>query len=344
MFLRLNTQIFSLVLMSLLAHVTLSGGRVASSLFVLEQGNSEVIAGLTYGLYGLMPALLALHIGRLVDRVGPKLIMRLSLFLMVTGLVLPAIHLSIASILVCAALSGLGFGGYVLAAHVSISLMKVEQVSDRTALYAWLQMGMSVSAVSGPFLIGLVIDTSNFSTAYLCLTSIVALGFIWSFFANIPKRKNHKEVETTSSILDDVKKDYSILRMYLFSMAVYLAWDCFAFMIPVLGHDRGYSAATIGSILSFFAVGTFVVRAMQPWLSRKSSEWKTLCVSYALACGVFMILPFAQSMAALCSISLIFGLSAGVGHPNVLNLILSTVDSSKSGEASGLRLMTGNFA
>lgn len=90
MFSGINPQIFSLVIMSLFTHVTLSGGRVASSLFVLQAGYSEIIAGLTYGLYGLMPALLALHIGRLVDRIGARRIMRLSLIIMVVGLTLPA--------------------------------------------------------------------------------------------------------------------------------------------------------------------------------------------------------------------------------------------------------------
>ena len=108
LFSRINPQIISLVGLSLLAHVTLSGGRVASSLFVLQEGHSEMIAGLTYGLYGLMPALLSLHMGRWVDRVGPRYIMRLSLIIIVLGLLLPAVHLSVATVLICAALSGLG--------------------------------------------------------------------------------------------------------------------------------------------------------------------------------------------------------------------------------------------
>lgn len=340
---RINPQIISLLLMSLLAHVTLSGGRVASSLFVLEQENSEFIAGLTYGLYGLMPALLSLHIGRLVDRVGSKKIMQLSLFIMVIGLILPALHMSLSSVLLCAALSGLGFGGYILAAHVSVSLMKVERASDRTGLYAWLQMGTSISAVAGPFLVGLIIDRFAFSMAYTCLAGVVFAGFFWSLFVSMPKHMPQKKAKKGESIVQDVIKDRSILRMYLFSMAIYLAWDCFAFMIPVLGHERGYSATSIGIVLSCFAIGTFVVRALQPWLARKSTEWKTLCIGYALAGCVFFLLPLANNLFMLCTLSLVFGFAAGVGHPNILNLILRTVSSDKAGEASGFRLMTGNL-
>lgn len=341
---RTNHQIISLVAISLLAHITLSGGRVASSLFVLQEDYSEVVAGLTYGLYGLMPALLALNIGRLVDQFGPRWIMRLSLAAMVLGLALPAIHLSLASVLLCAALGGLGFGGYILAAHVAVSLIKVENSSDRTGMFAWLQMGTAVSAVVGPFFVGIIIDTLGFSVAYVFLTLIVGSGLIGVFWADISDKVASKKGDNRSKLLRDVISDRSLLRIYLLSMSVYLAWDSFAFMIPVLGTERGYSASSIGIVLSFFAVGTFIVRAAQPWLSRKSTEWHTLRVSYAMSAVVFLLLMISNNIASLCVISLIFGISAGVGHPNILNLLLSHVDPDKSGEASGLRLMTGNFA
>ncbi len=340
----ISPQIIPLVAMSLLAHVTLSGGRVASSLLVLEYGYSEAIAGLTYGLYGLMPAVLSLHLGRVVDRVGPKHVMRLCLASMVLGLMLPALHLSLVSVLACATLGGLGFGGYILAAQVSVSLMPVDNASDRTGMFAWLQMGTSVSAVAGPVLVGVLIDSKGFSVAYTCLALIVGAGLLWSFRAKLPAAAEPTDAKSQDGILREVMRDGALFRIYLLSMAVYLAWDCFAFLIPVLGTERGYSAAEVGAVLSFFAVGTFVVRALQPWLSRRATEWRTLCVSYLVAAVVFGMLPFAQNTLLLCAISLAFGMSAGVGHPNIMNLILKRVGAEKSGEASGLRLMTGNMA
>ncbi len=340
----LNRQIIPLVGISLLAHVTLSGGRVASSLYVLQNGNSEVIAGLTYGLYGLMPALLAVFIGRLVDIAGPRLIMRVCLLAMVTGLILPALHLSLFTILLCAALGGLGFGGYILAAHVAVSLVEVERASDRTSMYAWQQMGMSVSAVTGPTFVGTLIDTQGYSVAYFCLTGLVLAGFLWALGADLPKGGGAMRKEKRTSILSDVLADRALLRIYLLSMSVYLAWDAFSFMIPVLGTAHGFPAATIGLILSFFAAGTFLVRAIQPWVSRKSTELRTLNVSFAASALVFTALAMTHNLMLLCVISLVFGLAAGVGHPNILKLLLEKVDPAKSGQASGLRLMTGNFA
>jgi predicted MFS family arabinose efflux permease len=334
------------MMISLLAHATLSGGRLASSLFVLQEGHSELIAGLTYALYGVMPALLSLYIGQWVDRVGPLLIIRISLTAIVIGLLMPIIHLSLPSILICSALSGLGFGGFILSANVSVSLMKVEHASDRIGLFGWLQMATAVSAVLGPSFIGLVIDNGNYLIAYACLVLIVFGGLLLSFNADIPDGVRPKKEEETkhSNAIMEVIKDRSLLRIYLLSMAVYFAWDCFAFMIPVLGSGRGYSASSIGFVLSCFAAGTFIIRALLPWLSRITTEWRTLAASYALAALIFILLPFASTLFLLSALSLVFGISAGVGHPNILNLLLRTVSPSRAGEASGLRIMTGNLA
>lgn len=274
-FLEKNKTIFTLVVLSFLAHMTLSGGRVASALFILHEGYSELIAGLTYGLYGLMPALLSLHMGRLIDSIGPRLVMRLSLLAIVLGLVIPVIHLSVLSILICAALSGLGFGGYILSAHVSVSFMNVEQSSDRTGLYAWLQIGTSISAVTGPLLVGLIIDNNSYNTTFAFLVCLTFVGLIWSLFVLIPQGVKDMQGLKQSSVIQDVIKDSSLLKIYLLSMSVYLVWDCFAFMVPVLGSERDYSAASIGMILSFFAAGTLAIRALMPWVSRRSSEWNT---------------------------------------------------------------------
>jgi len=330
--------------MALMAHVTLSGGRVASALYVLNTGNSEFVAGLTYGLYALLPAILAIHIGRIVDKVGTLKVMRLSLVIMFVSLAIPSLHLSLITVFLCAAMGGLGFSGFILSAQVMVSVMKVERSSDRTGMYAWLQMGTSTSAVIGPVLVGLVVDNNGFHLAYSCLTVILLCGLLWSFVATFPKGVSTSNNRKESKLLRDVLNSPVLLRIYLLSMAVYLAWDCFAFMIPVLGVERDLSASSVGLILSFFAIGTFIVRAIQPWLSRISTEWLTLRMAFMLSAFVYISLLFTESVGFLCLLSMLFGISAGVGHPNIISLVLVNVNPDKAGEATGLRLMTGNFA
>lgn len=58
-----------IVLMCLLSHSGFGGSRVAISLYALDQGATQVTIGILMALYAVCPLLLAVHVGRLADRV-----------------------------------------------------------------------------------------------------------------------------------------------------------------------------------------------------------------------------------------------------------------------------------
>ncbi len=339
-----NPQIFSLIAVSVLAHVTMSGGRVSASLFALQHGGSGFSAGIAYSLYGLLPALLSLHMGRWIDKIGPRTVMRASLVSMIVGLSLPFFWPILPIVFLSAALGGFGFGTYMLAANVAVSYMDFRHEGDRIGMIGWLQLGNSVSSVVGPTLVGTIIDHHGFSAAFGTLALIVLCSLTVSYRVNLPSgTRDPGEAKGGGSIVRTVFTNPRLLRIYILAMTVSLSWDGFNFMVPVLGHERGYTATTVGMILSCFAVGTFAVRAALPWLSRQLSEWRMLCLAFAMTAAVFFLLPLAKASFVLASLGFIFGLAAGVGQPNILNLIYRAMPAGKAGEGAGLRSMMGNL-
>lgn len=343
-FSRHQLQIFSLIAVSILAHVTLGGGRVAGSLYMLKFGGSETLAGLAYSGYCLMPALLSLHMGRWIDRVGSRRVMRVCQGLMVAGLLCPTVWPSLPTVLLASVIGGFGFGGYMLAATVAVSVMPFEREGERVGMIGWLQMGNSVSAVAGPSISGLMIDHFGFAAAYGTLAALVAASLIASFCVDVPggagqprAAKPHKE-----SVVRRVFTDPRLLRIYVLAMVVSMSYDGFSFMMPVLGHERGFSATTIGLILSSFAVGSFAVRALLPWLSRHLPEWRMMSLAFGFSTLAFMLLPFAGLPWLMAALGLLLGMAVGVGQPNILSLIYTAMPPGKAGEGAGLRSMMGN--
>lgn len=341
---RINPQIFSLISVSLFAHVTMSGGRVSASLFALQSGHGEAMAGVAYSLYCLLPALLSLHMGRWIDNVGPRRVMHISLAMMIAGLLLPVIYVSLPMVLLTAALSGFGFGSYMLAANVAVSYMELEHESDRVGMLAWLQMGNSVSAVVGPSMSGLMIDHFGFRAAFGLLAVIVMGSMTLSYRVNLPDSVREQKTRSTGlGVMREVFSDTRLLRIYLLAMTISMSSDGFAFMAPVLGHERGYSATQVGLVLSAFAAGTFAIRIVLPWLSRRFPEWRMLAIAFGLTAVVFFLLPLAHDSLLHAALGFVFGLAAGVGQPNILNLIYRAMPTGKQGEGAGLRSMMGNF-
>src|SRR6185503_14006204 len=78
-----------IVLMCALSHSGFGGSRVAISLYALNQGASQFTIGVLMALYAVCPLFLALYVGRLADRVGPRLPMLIGTIGVIVGLLLP---------------------------------------------------------------------------------------------------------------------------------------------------------------------------------------------------------------------------------------------------------------
>lgn len=341
---RNQIQVLSLISVSMLAHITMGGGRVAASLFMLRHGGSEALAGIAYSGYSLLPAILSLMMGKWIDKVGTRRVMRSSQIIMITGLLVPACWQNMVSVLLSAVVCGFGFASYMLAANVAVSMMPVQHDGERVGMLGWLAMGNSVAAVGGPTLTGFMIDHGGFGAAYATMAAIVITSLGVSFLVDVPGASGRPQKGSggDGSIVKMVFSNPRILRIYLLAMVTSMLYDGFAFMTPVLGHERGFSATTIGAIMSAFAVGTFAVRTILPWLSRRLPEWRMLTLTFGIAAASFLMLPLADKGWIHAALGFMFGLSAGAGQPNILSLIYRAMPEGKAGEGAGLRSMMGN--
>ncbi|OGA40423.1 MAG: hypothetical protein A3G24_15080 [Betaproteobacteria bacterium RIFCSPLOWO2_12_FULL_62_13] len=65
--------IYILVLLAFLMHVGFAGSRLAVPLFAVDQGATPFVVGTVVALYAALPAVLALAVGRMTDRLGFKI-------------------------------------------------------------------------------------------------------------------------------------------------------------------------------------------------------------------------------------------------------------------------------
>ena len=80
--------------------------KVLVSLFAIELGASQFVIGVMIAAYSIFPALLALYVGRLTDRLGVRLPMLIGSLGVAVGLFLPWAFESMAALYASAALIG----------------------------------------------------------------------------------------------------------------------------------------------------------------------------------------------------------------------------------------------
>ena len=101
----------------------------------------------------------------------------------------------------------------------------------------------------------------------------------------------------------------SLREVLIVSTLFSMAWETFAFAVPIYGAGVGLSATTIGTILGAFALATFAVRLALPALSRRSREWRLVAVALAIACAIFLGFPFFERGPLL--LAFVLGLGSG---------------------------------
>jgi MFS family permease len=117
-------------------------------------------------------------------------------------------------------------------------------------------------------------------------------------------------------------------------------WDVHAFMVPLLGHDRGLSASSIGMILGAFALAGTAMRLTLPWVVHRLPEMRVVGAAMLLTAMWFALYPFAEQAWHMMLLSSLLGMTLGAVQPLIMSTLHQVTPRQRQGEALGLRMMT----
>jgi sugar phosphate permease len=114
------------------------------------------------------------------------------------------------------------------------------------------------------------------------------------------------------------------------------------FLVPVIGHERGFSATEIGAILGAFALAATAVRLAMPWLASRLREAVVIGSAMVSTALLFMLYPLVQVAWAMGGLSVLLGLALGSVQPMIMSTLHQITPHHRHGEALGLRAMAIN--
>jgi MFS family permease len=129
-------------------------------LLALQQGFSAVAVGALLALFALAPMFLALPAGRYSDRKGLQKIMRISVALAASGVLLSAVWPVFPVMCASALAAGGATGMAVIALQRHVGRMAKDSAELKVA-FSWLSLGPAVSNFVGPVLAGMCPATSG---------------------------------------------------------------------------------------------------------------------------------------------------------------------------------------
>lgn len=335
------SPLFRLIAVAVTAHVALGAARVTTALYALSLHASAFTVGTLIALFAIFPMLLAVPMGRVIDRIGVRGPLMAGCLLASLGVVLAATVPGLTVLYPAAMLIGTGFMAIFIGAQHAVGTLAPP--GERTASYSRLSLGFSISSFTGPLIAGFVIDHSHYSIAYLTCGVFTLTAFLLSASGALSKLPGASApVSLNKGSPLQLLRDPEMRRIYTIGILLAAAWDMFTFVTPIRGSQLGYSASTIGMILATFAAATFLVRLAMPGIVRRYREWQVLTAALCVSAFCYLLFPFTEQPLSLAATAFVLGLALGTGQPNVLALLHTNAPPGRGAEAIGIRATIGN--
>jgi MFS family permease len=329
-------------------HACMTGMRLATPLLALRDGYSAFSVGVLLALFSLTQVFMAIPAGRYTDRHGLQKPMRLSVLVAASGAVLSALWPTFPVMCVSALLTGGATGLAVIALqrHVGRSARDSAHLKES---FSWLAIGPAVSNFMGPMAAGLMIDhagavaadTAGFRAAFILMSVLPLITWFWvRQVPELPLQIPHKDA--AKHRIWDLLREPLMRRLLLVNWMLSSCWDVHTFVVPILGHERGFSASVVGFILGAFAVASALIRVVLPMVAKHLEEFRILTIAMVMAALIFAVYPFTQSPMGMGICSVLLGFTLGVVQPMVMSTLHQITPHHRQGEALGLRIMTVN--
>jgi predicted MFS family arabinose efflux permease len=321
-------------------HAAMTGFRMAAPLMALREGHSAAAVGMLLALFALAQVLLALPSGQLADRWGIRRPLNLAIGLSTAGALL-ALAFPVFPVLCVTALC-CGAASCVTMTAVQRHAGKLANGSKQLKqVFSWLAIGPSISNFVGPFLAGVLIDASGFRAAYLLLALLPSLAWFWTRgLTELPSQ--HAQAPGSSGSAWNLLRQPDLRRLMIVNWMLSSCWDVHTFLVPVLGHERGLSASSIGAILGGFALAATAIRLLMPWLAARLRESVVIASAMLGTALLFALYPLAQTAWAMGGLSVLLGITLGSVQPMIMSTLHQITPAHRHGQALGLRALAIN--
>ena len=344
----------------------------------LALGASTVEIGLVQSAFSLLPAILAVAIGRAVDRVGgSRFMIAATVALMIGGLV-AAYSGGLVILAVAQIAMGLGHIIYLVAGQALVANVGPRDERElRFGTYATVNsigqlVGPAIAAAilgGGAVLVGaglvagaaaIVPGIGRSSAAGLPLPdnregivflvsagiTLVAVG-LTCLLPGLTRRGDRPRTPPaadgpgTVSVARRVLRRPGMVSAMFVSIVVISTLDALVAYLPAYGATAGLSVGLVGALLSIRAGASLVSRVFMTRLIAQLGRGRLLGFSMAMAAVSLLALPFIRSDVVLIALMAAVGMGLGLVQPMTIAWVANRSPRSERGTALGVRI-TGN--
>lgn len=315
-------------------------------LYAVHLGVPASWVGVLVALPSVFPMFMAMPAGRWIDSFGPHR----WFFAGMLGLTSAPLSLlllpGVAALAVARLLNGF-FAIFVTLSSQSL-VAGMDNGRSHQSNFAVYSTVMALGRLIGPLLMGLTIDLWGFRPSFVVILLILAMG---AASASLLRQGGRQEAGTprhdhgggTRHAVREVLGNVGLQLAILTSSGVFLAITMRQAFLPILLQEQGWSATTIGALVSLGSLTAVLVRPVMPWVVRRFGGVARTLVATMVAVVIGVgALGLVSSLPAFAVLSVLAGFGTGVAFPLSIVTVASHVPKRHRGLAFGLRMSSNH--
>lgn len=333
--------IYISILMNTLLIITTSGIKPVVSLYTFTLGHSPAEISVIIASYALLPALLALQIGRWADHYGTRPVVTVGNGMYILALYFSALYPGFITFLLQQAMLGVAFTCIVLALQKRIGGLggNVDRTVANFTLYA------SVGAMIGPILSTYLYEHYGYFVCSMINILFMCIAFGSEFLIKHPD--GQKNASPALELEQDLASQESIWKLMrnrtlrnsiLIGGLVLTNRELFSAYFPLLAENMGINPTMTGVLLSFSGLAMLLVRFSQTRLVESFGRMKVLTWSLYVSGIVYLLIPYSNWLVILFVLAGLLGGGLGLGQPLSIASVLEVSPPERRGEVLGVRL------
>ncbi len=294
--------------------------RVAITYRALEIGLDTFWIGVIGGAFGILPALLGLHLGNMIDRIGETTPLRIGAALvLVPTLCLWLFGDGLVVLVSCSVV--LGLGQFICVACEHSAIARCAATGQRDRFFGRFTVSISLAQAIGPGLIALFDRQSAMpdTNGMLVLSSGAAiLLMLPTMLIRLPTHQPTGERAGVWRAMLILVRSRGFNLSVLAGLVIFAAMDLLVIYLPLYGAERGISASVIGTLLALRAAASIASRLMFGRLIAMLGRGGLLVTAMLFAGGGIGVLPLTEDVPLLALAIIGTGLGLGIGAPLTL--------------------------
>ncbi len=337
-----------LLLSTMLVQVVTVIIRITTSYRAVELNLSIVWLGVIAATFALFPILIAVQVGRFIDRGHDAHTAWFGATLFLIACAGFALWPSTTGLIVTTAFMGIGH----ICLMASQQMLCVRAAGPRhlESVFGNYMVAGAIGQGLGPYVVGWAGGGATVPpTQPLFVTGLVLAGLSLAVILTMrpsrtpPQQKDNGEVVPIAALL----RVPGLAAVVIAGIVMVSASDIVLIYVPLLGAERSIGVQDIGWLLTVRAAASMVARLFYVRMVELAGRWP-LMIGSTLACAAaFAALAAPLSFWPMVAVMVVMGGSFGIASTLSITMVVDMTSAGAQGTANSLRIMgnrTGQFA